>query len=304
MSKHSRFRCGNQGIAWYTFEAIERRQDRLFLNRVVPVSRKNNNSGVKHQLRQPRVAEMVADSLRERILSGDLADGAMLPKQEDLISEFGVSPPSIREACRILETEGLITVQRGNVGGAVVHQPRASMAAYMIGLVLQSKRTNLLDIVTAMRRLEPACVAACAARPDRAKTVLPGLRALLDAAEEAMDDADAYVQLARQFHVELVSCCGNETMSLIVGALESLWSVHVDVLARKPSQLGSFADRKVRLATAREHEHIYDLIAKGDERGAEQASRDHFSEEMHESEGWQHGFNVKATVTASLMRDT
>ena len=276
----------------------------LFYRLVTAVARVSKSSASKHQLRQPRVAEMVADSLRERILSGELADGAMLPKQEDLMAEFGVSPPSIREACRILETEGLVTVQRGNVGGAVVHQPQPSMAAYMIGLVLQSKRTNLLDVVTAMRRLEPACAAACAARPDREKTVLPRLRALLDAAEKAMDDADTYVKLARQFHVELVACCGNETMSLIVGALENLWSVHVDVLARKQSKLGSFADRAVRQAMAREHERIFDLIAKGDERGAEQASRDHFSEEMHESEGWQHGFDVNSTITASLMRDT
>ena len=36
----------------------------------------------------------------------------MLPKQEELLAEFGVSPPCIREAFRILETEGLVTVIR------------------------------------------------------------------------------------------------------------------------------------------------------------------------------------------------
>ena len=46
-------------------------------------------------LRQPRLAEMVADVLRRRILSGVLADGDLLPKQEDLLDEFGVSKPSI-----------------------------------------------------------------------------------------------------------------------------------------------------------------------------------------------------------------
>ena len=43
----------------------------------------------------------------------------LLPKQEDLTDEFGVSKAAIREACRILETEGLLSVRRGNVGGAV-----------------------------------------------------------------------------------------------------------------------------------------------------------------------------------------
>src|SRR3954462_298831 len=86
------------------------------------------------KLRQPRVAEMLADVLRDRILSGELADGDLLPKQDDLLEEFGTSKASAREAFRILETEGLVTVLRGNVGGAVVHRPKPETAAYMLGL--------------------------------------------------------------------------------------------------------------------------------------------------------------------------
>src|SRR5438309_709655 len=95
--------------------------------------------GPRQQLRQPRLAEMVAAALRKRIVSGGIEDGGMLPKQEDLMAEFGISLPPMREALRILETEGLITVRRGNTGGAVVHQPQATKAAYMLGLVLQSR---------------------------------------------------------------------------------------------------------------------------------------------------------------------
>lgn len=75
--------------------------------------------GSRAQLRQPRLSEIVASELRDRILSGSLGEEGRLPKQDELIAEFGVSPPSVREAMRILETEGLITVLRGNVGGAV-----------------------------------------------------------------------------------------------------------------------------------------------------------------------------------------
>ena len=46
-----------------------------------------------------------------------------------------MSPPSIREALRVLDTEGLVTVQRGNVGGAIVRAPQAGEVAYMLGLV-------------------------------------------------------------------------------------------------------------------------------------------------------------------------
>jgi DNA-binding FadR family transcriptional regulator len=86
----------------------------------------------RRQLSQPRIAEMIADSLRRRILAGELNDGDVLPKVDDLLLEFPVSKPSIREAMRILETEGLLSVRRGNVGGAVIHRPNAKVAAYML----------------------------------------------------------------------------------------------------------------------------------------------------------------------------
>lgn len=245
----------------------------------------------------------MATGLRERILSGELEDGALLPKQDEMMAEFGVSPPSIREALRILETEGLVTVKRGNVGGAVVHRPQAFKAAYMLGLVMQSRGVSLDDVREAIRQLEPACAAACASRPDRKTTVLPRLRAVMDAAEAAIDDPDSYMGLARQFHVELVAGCGNGTMTLVVGALESLWSAHVDSLARRAAQFGSFADKRVRLTSAKEHERLYKYIAAGDARAAERAAREHLSESIHERQGWRHSFDATVVVKASILRD-
>jgi DNA-binding FadR family transcriptional regulator len=255
----------------------------------------------RRQLKQPRIAEIVADTLRQRILSGQLEDGSLLPKQEELLAEFGISPPSIREALRILETEGLITVQRGNVGGAVVHRPQPSKAAYMLGLVLQSRGVTLDDLVNAMRKLEPACAAECALRPDRHQTVLPRLRAVLDEGLRVIDDPDAFIGLARRFHTELVTHCGNETMSLVVGALEQLWSAQVDVLARRNATHGSFSDRGIRQSLADEHERLYRLIAEGDARGVEQAMRDHYTAGAQNGER-QHGFAFGAVVNAGMLQ--
>lgn len=81
-------------------------------------------TGSEHtKIGQMRMAELVAAALRDRILAGGIGDGSTLPKQDELVAEFGVSYPSVREALRILETEGFITVRRGNRGGATVHAP-------------------------------------------------------------------------------------------------------------------------------------------------------------------------------------
>ena len=257
----------------------------------------------RQQLRQPRLAEMVAAALRKRIVSGTIEDGGMLPKQEDLMAEFGISLPPMREALRILETEGLITVRRGNTGGAVVHQPQAAKAAYMLGLVLESRDVAISDVLDALRRLEPVCAAACAARPDRAETVLPRLRATLDAAKAALEDGVEYTRLARQFHADLVASCGNETMILVVGALESLWSAHVEQ-SRGQRRLGSFDELEVRRISVKEHEVLYRQIAEGNERGAEKVVRDHLSEEAHQYDGgWRDDVDMHSVVDAAIVRD-
>ncbi len=222
----------------------------------------------------------------------------MLPKQEELLAEFGVSPPSLREALRILETEGLVTVQRGNVGGAVVHTPQASKAAYMLGLVLQSRGATLADLVKAMLSLEPACAAECALRPDRHMTVLPQLRKVMDHGLAVIDDAEAFIVAAREFHVVLVANCGNATMSLMVGTLEALWSAQVGSLVKDPEAQGSFSDRAIRQSLADEHERIYRMIAEGDARGAEQATRDHYG--AHQGER-KYDVRMDSIVNAAVM---
>ena len=83
----------------------------------------------RRRLSARRTAEIVADELRRQIIDGELSDGDLLPRQEILVEQFNVSLVSLREALRILETEGLLSVRRGNRGGAVVHAPAKASAA-------------------------------------------------------------------------------------------------------------------------------------------------------------------------------
>jgi GntR family transcriptional regulator, transcriptional repressor for pyruvate dehydrogenase complex len=222
------------------------------------------------QLRQPRLAEMVAKSLRGRILDRSLAEGDTLPRQEDLLAEFGVSPPAVREALRILETEGLISVRRGNVGGAIVHVPKARGVAYMISLVLQLGESSLDDVGQALRELEPLCAAMCANRPDRHSTVVPKLRAIIADQAATMDSIVYHDGPARDFHETLATSCGNDTLTLVVGALESLWTAHEHRLHRYQE-----ATSGGRSYSLRAHEKLLAAIEEGDVESAAKLARRH-----------------------------
>src|SRR3954451_16050029 len=233
--------------------------------------------GSTNRVRSPAVAEIIADRLRQRIVEGELQDGDLLPKQEELLAEFGVSKPSVREALRILETEGLVSVRRGKFGGAVVHRPRADNAAYVLELVLRSKKVPVEDVAAALRNLEPVCAALCAARPDREVTVLPRLRAVHEEAQRHVDDIRQYTGLSRRFHEEIVACCGNETTILVIGSLEAIWSAHASVWAEENMERGTFPvlESSYRNHGLDDHELILRLIERGDAEGAARESRQH-----------------------------
>ena len=233
------------------------------------------------QLRQPRLAEIIAASLRDDILSGRLKEGDLLPRQEHLFKEFRVSLPAVREAMRILETEGLISVRRGNVGGAVVHLPTPERTAQMISMVLQSRGTTPDDVSGALLNLEPVCARMCAARPDRLTEVVPALRAAVEAQQAHFDDVANWNHNARRFHEAIVANCGNETMIVVIGALEAIWSAHESYVWEEAQPDDDSPDSpmasKTRRAALRAHEKLLAAIEDGNEERAAAVSASHLT---------------------------
>ena len=233
------------------------------------------------QLRQPRLADMVASVLRERIVDGQLSDGDLLPKQDELLEEFRISRPSLREALRILESEGLLTVRRGNVGGSVIEAPNAESSAYMFGLVLQSRRGDVADLAEAIQHIEPITASLCAAREDREDAVVPQLRANIAESEAAIGNGPQFTVLSRQFHEQMVAACGNQTLILMVGALESLWSEQERQWAQRADSKGQYPVESYRREALTAHKALVSGISAGQpERVATQARR-HLQESQH-----------------------
>lgn len=212
-----------------------------------------------------RVAEQIADELRAAIVGGELAE---VPRLDDLIARFAVGAPAVREAMRILETEGLITVRRGNQGGADVHLPQADQVAHVIALVLQSKSVALSDVGAALRQLEPQCAVMCAVRPDRATTVVPVLEALVAEQAEAIGDVARTLDIVDRFHGAIVDGCGNATLTLVVGALERVWAGHASAVYNREDNDPSPSIWRAALG---EHRRMVALIAAGDPRVGERA---------------------------------
>src|SRR5258708_13878290 len=86
----------------------------------------------------PKSSEILASQLRAYILNGTIADGATLPAERDLVTETGLSRGSVREALRILQTEGLVTTRTGRSGGSIALRPTDVLLVYIFGFFVQA----------------------------------------------------------------------------------------------------------------------------------------------------------------------
>ena len=233
-------------------------------------------------VRAPKTAELIATLYRRQIVRGELRPGDTLPSEQQLMEQFGVSRPTLREAFRILEAEDLISVKRGSRGGARVTQPSLSVAARYVGLLLQVQGTTIADVYEARMVLEPACARLLARR--RTKQDLADLTACIEELRAAQAGRPGTAQLdapepalwsrqAARFHELIMQRSGSKTLAVQGGVLQDIVATHLTLaLSRdraKDDELANFR-RNVR-----SYEKLVALVEERDGAGAEQHWRAH-----------------------------
>lgn len=215
--------------------------------------------------------QQVADELRQLIVSGKLDEGDSLGREPDLIERFGVSRPSLREALRILETEGLISVVRGVQGGVVVHRPDPRLAARTAALVLQARNVSLADVSDARTLVEPVAVRVIAASRGH-KAAATTIRALIAEQVEVIDDPVAFGLANARFHHELVALAGNQTLAILVEMLDEVVARAVTAVSQGDESDAGVATRR---RGVRSQERLAALVEAGDAEAAEAHWRTH-----------------------------
>lgn len=218
--------------------------------------------------------QQIADELRQLIIAGELDEGDSLGNETDLIGRFGVSRPSLREALRILETEGLISVIRGVRGGVVVHRPDQRQTARTAALVLQARNVPLADVFKARAVIEPAAAALVAASRGR-KGAGKRLRELIEAEAGAIDDPERFAVAHAAFHAELVALAGNQTLSIVSEMLDEVVTRAVIAGSQRDGEGNS--PLVVRRRGVRGQERLVELIEAGDAKAAEDHWRTHLA---------------------------
>ena len=228
-------------------------------------------------VRAPKTGELVASHLRRQIVRGELRPGETLPLETELMEQYGVSRPTLREAFRILESETLISVRSGGRDGARVVAPEVSVAAGRVGLMLQMQGATINDVYEARMISEPPCAALLAqhrtgADLEKLTQVVDELKAEVAAKEPFVPDPHVWSSLTYRFHELILEGCGNKTLAVQGAVLQDIVATHLrtKLAWRDDNDTGERFKRAIR-----SYAKLISLVEAGDAGGAEKHWRSH-----------------------------
>jgi len=208
----------------------------------------------------PKIAQIICDNLRRKIVTGLFTTGDKLPAETELIKQFGASRPSVREALRLLEAEGLIVLMRGAHGGARVSDPGVTAMAHSAGVYMKLNDVTVGDVYRARMMIEPPAVKILAEVRD--PIAIKALRGKIDEERSALNDVDALAKGPAQFHFLLVELTGNKTLTMFTKMIVSIVEAHhAKVISSKGAVTREIMRAKRRAIAS--HEHVVDLIEAG-----------------------------------------
>ncbi|MBD9562255.1 FadR/GntR family transcriptional regulator [Pseudomonas sp. PDM09] len=181
-------------------------------------------SSIGDDLRLPKLSHIVAGRLRDQIASGNLKAGSMLQPESKLLEVFSVSRPTLREALRILEAEGLISIGRGMRSGATILGPSIQKVAQYANFMLAAGGVTMRDLHQARMFFEPGVIRSLKGRSVELKGASEELRACVSELQDALQERK-YIDVVtgtNRFHELLAQASGNKTIAMLLSVLQTI----------------------------------------------------------------------------------
>jgi GntR family transcriptional regulator, transcriptional repressor for pyruvate dehydrogenase complex len=223
--------------------------------------------------RGTKISERVASAIVDDIVGSGLSPGDRLPNEAAMIERFGVGRGSLREALRILEVHGLISLRSGPGGGPIVLAVDPQSVSRTLSLYLHLSGSTIGELVETRLLIEPM-VARLAATQIGERDNAERLRRALDHEQASSGEKDSYIDAANEFHYVLGSITGNRVFDIVATALKELYTTRI-----VESGLASMTtEPSIRF----EHQEIGEAILAGDAERAETLMRRHMDVYLHQ----------------------
>jgi DNA-binding FadR family transcriptional regulator len=173
------------------------------------------------RLRSVKRSEVLAREIVEEIVAGGLEPGDILPAEGVMLDHYEVGRASLREALRLLESQGLVTLKSGPGGGPVVGEVDAANLGRTASLYFRLAGATCSVLAEAMLVLDPWLAELAAERADP-KTAAQALDACVAEGDSALGNNGKVWLAAPEFHDTVYRLSGNgvlETVACAMGAI-------------------------------------------------------------------------------------
>ena len=229
------------------------------------------SAGQKHRIARPSgLVPIVVDELVPRIVSGELS-GRSFPAEAEFIAEYGVSRTVVREALRVLEAKGLVSIQQGRSTTGLTADHWDLLDPQIIAALVRTDPgldvvAQLVDVRAA---LESEMTRLAASKID--DPVREELNEAWEALTRNREDFHRYLDLDRSFHDVFMRASGNMFGRHIVREVFEWTRLGPDRLIEDSDIRDSHAD----------HTRIRDLALAGRADEAGEAMRAHILDRWH-----------------------
>jgi GntR family transcriptional regulator, transcriptional repressor for pyruvate dehydrogenase complex len=217
--------------------------------------------------RPQKAAVILANTLVNIMFSENYSVGDRLPTEAELLETFDVGRGTLREALRLLETQGLISIGQGRSGGPVIRMPSYDSLARHMANAYCAHSATLGQLLDARTGVEPL-VAAEAAR-NRQGEHLEALKESVTRMGDSTNGKDAFLEENSSFHQLIAEATGNPVYITTVASLKAVHDGHSAGVGFSPRSLA---------AAQRRHQNIYEKVANGDPEGAYEEMSQHMQE--------------------------
>ena len=229
-------------------------------------------------IKKERLSDKVISAISEMIKTDNFKPGDQFYSENELVKKLQVSRASIREAIRILEVNGKVSVRQGK-GIFIVNSMEQRMEAFTSWV--RNNETTIFDHFEVRLIIEPktAWYAALKATETDKKNLEEAYECFRSVANN--DSTPGLIEYDEVFHLLIAKATKNRTLAVLMKtmtkSLQEGWitSLHI------PGRIEN---------TLQEHREILDAILQGNPEMAEQAMLRHLTNALHD---------IRASVAAS-----
>lgn len=161
----------------------------------------------EHFAAQKELPARAADRLREIIIGSNMQPGDRFPSESELISMFGVSRSTIREAVKLLVAENVVEIRRGK-GTFITRRP--GVGKDPLGLHFADQHKLLQNLLETRMIIEPQVAYLAAQRATDRDIAM--LEHVVQQLRDAPDPKAVHASLDIKFHSIVAQCTQNEVL--------------------------------------------------------------------------------------------